>query len=75
MFSEYVAFLYPGVQSTCPEPPVPDRSRLNDRAASSSPLDKLVTKQPPAPELPPEVAKATTARYLEAFKLLTGESL
>ena len=32
-------------------------------------------KQPPAPELPPEVAKATTARYLEAFKLLTGESL
>ena len=32
-------------------------------------------KQPPAPELPPEVAKATTARYLEAYKLLTGESL
>ena len=32
-------------------------------------------KQPPAPELPPEVAKATTARYLEAYKLLTGQSL
>ncbi|MGZ5483973.1 MAG: phosphoribosylaminoimidazolesuccinocarboxamide synthase [Pyrinomonadaceae bacterium] len=32
-------------------------------------------KQPPAPELPPEVAKATTARYLEAYKLLTGETL
>jgi len=32
-------------------------------------------KQPPAPELPPEVAKATTARYLEAYELLTGESL
>src|SRR5687767_3467724 len=32
-------------------------------------------KQPPAPELPPEVAKATTGRYLEAYKLLTGESL
>ena len=32
-------------------------------------------KQPPAPELPPEVAQATTARYLEAYQLLTGESL
>ena len=32
-------------------------------------------KQPPAPELPTEVAKATTARYLEAYELLTGESL
>jgi len=32
-------------------------------------------KQPPAPELPPQIAKATTARYLEAYQLLTGESL
>ena len=32
-------------------------------------------KQPPAPELPPEVSKATTARYLEAYELLTGEKL
>lgn len=32
-------------------------------------------KQPPAPELPPDVSKATTARYLEAYGLLTGESL
>ena len=32
-------------------------------------------KQPPAPELPPEIAKATTARYLEAYQLLTGASL
>jgi phosphoribosylaminoimidazole-succinocarboxamide synthase len=32
-------------------------------------------KQPPAPELPPEVSKATTARYLEAYELLTGQSL
>jgi len=32
-------------------------------------------KRPPAPELPPEIAKATTARYLEAYQLLTGESL
>ena len=32
-------------------------------------------KQPPAPPLPPEVAKATTARYLEAYRLLTGKEL
>jgi phosphoribosylaminoimidazole-succinocarboxamide synthase len=32
-------------------------------------------KQPPAPPLPQEVAEATTARYLEAYRLLTGESL
>lgn len=32
-------------------------------------------KRPPAPKLPPEVAQATTARYLEAYQLLVGESL
>jgi phosphoribosylaminoimidazole-succinocarboxamide synthase len=32
-------------------------------------------KQPPAPPLPREIAEATTARYLEAFKLLTGMEL
>ncbi len=32
-------------------------------------------KKPPAPPLPPEVAEATTARYLEAYRLLTGKSL
>lgn len=32
-------------------------------------------KQPPAPELPPAVAAATTARYLEAYRLLTGHEL
>jgi phosphoribosylaminoimidazole-succinocarboxamide synthase len=32
-------------------------------------------KQPPAPELPPEIAAATTARYLEAYRLLTGKEL
>src|SRR5258708_1132973 len=32
-------------------------------------------KQPPAPTLPPEVATATTARYLEAYELLIGEKL
>lgn len=32
-------------------------------------------KQPPAPPLPEEISKATTERYLEAYRLLTGESL
>jgi phosphoribosylaminoimidazole-succinocarboxamide synthase len=32
-------------------------------------------KRPPAPPLPPDVAAATTARYLEAYRLLTGNSL
>jgi phosphoribosylaminoimidazole-succinocarboxamide synthase len=32
-------------------------------------------KQPPCPELPNEIAQATTARYLEAYELMTGEKL
>jgi len=32
-------------------------------------------KKPPAPQLPGEVAAATTARYIEAYRLLTGEEL
>src|SRR5712672_1192781 len=32
-------------------------------------------KQPPAPELPAEVATRTRAKYLEAFRLLTGKEL
>ena len=32
-------------------------------------------KHPPAPPLPESVADATTSRYLEAFRLLTGKSL
>ncbi|MCA1631473.1 MAG: phosphoribosylaminoimidazolesuccinocarboxamide synthase [Acidobacteria bacterium] len=32
-------------------------------------------KRPPAPALPTEVAAATTARYLEAYRLLTGTEL
>ncbi|PYT03682.1 MAG: phosphoribosylaminoimidazolesuccinocarboxamide synthase [Acidobacteria bacterium] len=32
-------------------------------------------KRPPAPTLPPEVAAATTARYIEAYRLLTGKEL
>jgi phosphoribosylaminoimidazole-succinocarboxamide synthase len=32
-------------------------------------------KTPPAPPLPQEIARATTARYVEAYRLLTGKSL
>jgi phosphoribosylaminoimidazole-succinocarboxamide synthase len=32
-------------------------------------------KRPPAPPLPPDVAEATTARYLAAYRLLTGAEL
>lgn len=32
-------------------------------------------KQPPAPELPPEVVAGTSARYREALEWLTGESV
>jgi phosphoribosylaminoimidazole-succinocarboxamide synthase len=32
-------------------------------------------KRPPAPSIPSQVATATTARYLEAHKLLTGSEL
>ena len=32
-------------------------------------------KRPPAPPLPEEVAAATTDRYLEAYRLLTGQEL
>ncbi|MBS1849729.1 MAG: phosphoribosylaminoimidazolesuccinocarboxamide synthase [Acidobacteria bacterium] len=32
-------------------------------------------KQPPAPALPPEVARRTSEKYLEAYQLLTGRAL
>jgi phosphoribosylaminoimidazole-succinocarboxamide synthase len=32
-------------------------------------------KKPPGPVLPPDVVATTTAKYLEAYKLLTGKSL
>ena len=32
-------------------------------------------KQPPGPELPEAVVRATTAKYLEAYRLLTGSDL
>ncbi len=32
-------------------------------------------KQPPAPELPPEVVRKTSAKYVEAYRALTGKAL
>ncbi len=32
-------------------------------------------KQPPAPALPTEIVEATTARYLDAYRILTGKEL
>jgi len=32
-------------------------------------------KKPPGPELPPDVVKGTTDKYLEAYRLLTGTTL
>lgn len=32
-------------------------------------------KKPPAPAIPPDVAAATTARYVEAYRLLAGKEL
>jgi len=32
-------------------------------------------KEPPAPTLPPEVVEGTLSRYLEAYRLLTGDDL
>jgi phosphoribosylaminoimidazole-succinocarboxamide synthase len=32
-------------------------------------------KRPPAPPLPPDIAEATTARYLSAYRLLTGADI
>ena len=32
-------------------------------------------KKPPAPTIPPDIAAATTARYLEAYRLMTGKEL
>jgi len=32
-------------------------------------------KKPPAPAIPPDIAAATTARYLEAYRLMTGKEL
>ncbi len=68
----------------------PDSSRFwpaDDYQVGSSPpsFDKQYVRDyllgvdwdrnPPAPELPPEVIEATSAKYLEAFRRLTGQEL
>jgi phosphoribosylaminoimidazole-succinocarboxamide synthase len=32
-------------------------------------------KQPPAPELPADIVQATSAKYVEALRVLTGRDL
>jgi phosphoribosylaminoimidazole-succinocarboxamide synthase len=56
---------------------VPGRSQPSfDKQFVRDYLERLSwNKQPPAPPLPAEVAKATTERYLEAYRLLTGREL
>src|SRR5262249_40479150 len=68
----------------------PDSSRFWDAAAysatgSTESYDKQIVrdyleqtgwnKQPPAPALSPPIVEATRARYLEAYRRLTGRSL
>lgn len=39
-------------------------------------LERLAwNKRPPTPELPPEVVRRTSEKYVEAYRLLTGKSL
>ena len=47
-----------------------DKQPLRDWLAASG-----WDKTPPGPELPPEIARETSERYLEAYRLLTGEPL
>jgi phosphoribosylaminoimidazole-succinocarboxamide synthase len=50
--------------------------RSFDKQAVRDYLDGLTwNKTPPAPPLPTEVAEATTSRYLEVYRLLTGKEL
>lgn len=50
--------------------------RSFDKQAVRDYLDGLTwDKTPPAPPLPTEVAEATTSRYLEVYRLLTGKEL
>lgn len=55
----------------------PGRPQLSfDKQYVRDYLDKLDwNKEPPAPELPEEVIKNTTKKYLEAYKRITGEEL
>ncbi len=52
------------------EQPSFDKQPLRDWLAASG-----WDKTPPGPELPPEIAREMSERYLEAYRLLTGEPL
>ena len=56
---------------------VPGRSQASfDKQFVRDYLETLAwDKKPPAPAIPPEVAQATTARYVEAYRLLSGKEL
>jgi phosphoribosylaminoimidazole-succinocarboxamide synthase len=79
-----------GELTLCDELLTPDSSRFWPRAAyrpgrPQPSFDKQYVrdylehikfnKQPPGPELPTTVVKATTGKYLEAYRVLTGEEL
>jgi phosphoribosylaminoimidazole-succinocarboxamide synthase len=82
--------LFQGMLLLIDEVLTPDSSRFWD-AASYRPggaqpsfdkqfvRDYLISshwnREPPAPALPPEIVERTTARYLEAYRRLTGEDL
>ena len=55
----------------------PGRSQLSfDKQFVRDYLETLDwDKQPPAPSLPADVVAATSARYIEAYRLLTGKEL
>ena len=55
----------------------PGRSQLSfDKQFVRDYLETLDwDKQPPAPPLPADVVAATSARYIEAYRLLTGREL
>lgn len=82
--------VYNGEIILCDEVLTPDSSRFwpRDRyepGKSQPSFDKQYVrdyleeirfnKQPPAPELPPRVVEGTMAKYLEAYRLLTGSPL
>jgi phosphoribosylaminoimidazole-succinocarboxamide synthase len=82
--------IYDGKIILCDELLTPDSSRFwprsNYRPGRPQPsFDKQYVrdylelihfdKKPPGPELPPAVVQGTTAKYLEAYRLLTGSSL
>ncbi len=82
--------IYDGKIILCDEVLTPDSSRFwplsgYEPGKSQPSFDKQYVrdylekihfdKRPPGPELPPEVVRGTTEKYLEAYRLITGSSL